>query len=866
MSRSRLLLITLSLLWILAACSPQNNDFDAETDAVPLLNDSIDNLRGLASFRIDIEQGGTPYRFNFQMGPDGFLFETFLTEAQGAYIAPDRLWANSLISIRGALVNIGLFATSDGQWLKPLSSNWLEFVYAEGFNPAEMMVEGGGFQTAIDRMEEVEFIGQENRNGVDVLHVRGLADGDTVNALLFGLLSGIEGISQADIYIDVETQIPNEILLTLLDSAEEDNENTFWRIEIYDLNANIELDRPEAVPPLEVRVVSSEPPFNIMDYLGWILGFSALMGAVVTPIVFHNKNRSGLLGLLAGAISGGIGSLFLLLPLWFFVSSGEGKTDENSQVPQQATASQLAKVNPWVVIAFISIPVFVGSLDLTVVSAFLPELVSEIGLPFDTGLDDAAWIVTSYLLAYTVSLTFMGRLSDLVGRRVVYVACLLVFIIGSVWVAIAHSFPTDLLFQIYRRMGLRPDIAYVNLHVIIIGRVISALGAGALVPVSMALVGDIFAPDKRARPLGFIAAMDTLGWVLGPVYGGIFMQVMPWQGLFWVNVPLTLLALFSVLYALRHVPVFKVVGRFDYLGTVLIVAALSAMSIGLGSNVDLSSGNASIEDLRPLPEYAPLLLTMAVILFLAFLFVERRIKDPLINLGMFKRRNLWSASLVNLLIGYCLFIGLVSVPLLVNMRQESESLAEAALQVGLLLSTLTLPMAAAALPGGWLSDRFGTRNTILLGLVLATGGFLVMWQTWAIDMSNLFLSLQMAVVGIGIGLTFSPVSTAIINSAYDEERGVASALVIILRLIGMTVSISTLSSIMLYRVNALVAEANSALETFDGSALVTIYTESTVKILGEMGLIGAILAGLAIIPALFISQTVSLPDEDKMPT
>ena len=104
---------------------------------------------------------------------------------------------------------------------------------------------------------------------------------------------------------------------------------------------------------------------------------------------------------------------------------------------------------------------------------------------------------------------------------------------------------------------------------------------------------------------------------------------------------------------------------------------------------------------------------------------------------MFKRRNLWTASIVNLLIGYCLFIGLVSVPLLVNIRQESiESLSQAALQVGILLSTLTLPMAAAALPGGWLSDRIGIRDTILLGLSMTVTGFLVMWQTWNLDLSN----------------------------------------------------------------------------------------------------------------------------------
>lgn len=520
--------------------------------------------------------------------------------------------------------------------------------------------------------------------------------------------------------------------------------------------------------------------------------------------------------------------------------------------------------NPWVVMAFIAIPVFVGSLDLTVVSAFLPELVAELGLPFDTGLDDASWIVTAYLLAYTISLTFMGRLSDLLGRRAIYVACLVVFIIGSIWVAIAGAWPTDILVNLYRQFGQRPDPAYVNLQMIIIGRVVEAIGAGALVPVSLALVGDLFPPERRARPLGLIAAMDTLGWVLGPVYGGIFLQIMPWQGLFWMNVPLTLLSLVSVLYALHRVPMRRVPGRFDIFGTLLIVGALSALSIGLGANIDLSGGAASIEDLTPLPEYAAPMLLGALALFMGFLLVESRIKDPLINLSMFRRRNLSAASLVNLLVGYCLFIGLVSVPLLINLRQDisfdgnlSLTLQQAALEVGIFLSTLTLPMAIAAIPGGLLADKLGVRNTILLGLGLAVVGFGLMWQTWTLDLSNIVLALEMVLVGTGIGLTFSPVSTAIINSAYDDERGVASALVIILRLIGMTVSVSTLSSIMFYRVNALTVQRLD--DSFDPAAYVTAFSDATVQILREMGLIGVVLAALALIPALFISQTVSLP-------
>lgn len=502
----------------------------------------------------------------------------------------------------------------------------------------------------------------------------------------------------------------------------------------------------------------------------------------------------------------------------------------------------------WVILAVISIPVFVGSLDLTVVSAFLPELITDLQIDALTGIDDTAWIVSAYLLAYTISLTFMGRVSDLLGRRWVYAVCLLVFIAGSVLVAVAHQWPTETLDTLYRRTGRRPDIAFVNLQAIIIGRVIQALGAGALVPVSLALVGDLFPPNRRAQPMGFIAAVDTLGWVLGHLYGGIFVRLTHWwQGLFWINVPLTLFALVMTLWALRGVPEFRAKGRFDFFGMIFIVGALAAFNIGLGANIDISDAS-NVDTLSQLPPYAGPLLASAAVLFLLFILVESRVRHPLIDLKLVRRRNIAAGLMTNLLIGYCLFIGLVIVPLLVNVRQESVAdLADAALQVGLMLSALTIPMALAAVPGGWLSERYGYSRTTMGGLGLAALGFLSVWQTWHIDMSDALVMAEMMVIGVGIGLTFSPISAAVINAAGDHERGVASALVLIVRLVGMTVSVSTLSTFASRRVLEL-AEAETGINVLSSLALSTI-ARLTVDVLAEVGLVGAVLAMIAMIPA-----------------
>jgi MFS family permease len=517
------------------------------------------------------------------------------------------------------------------------------------------------------------------------------------------------------------------------------------------------------------------------------------------------------------------------------------------------TAVKARTVNPWLVLAVISIPVFIGSLDLTVVSAFLPELIIELQLPLQSALDDAAWILSGYLLAYTVSLTFMGRVSDLMGRRTVYVACLVVFIIGSILVATAGGWPTQALYGIYRRLGQRPDIAYVHLQALILGRIVQALGAGALVPVSLALVGDLFPPAQRARPLGLIGAIDTLGWVLGHLYGGILVQFVHWHWLFWINVPLTLLTIGLVLWALRHVPQQRVPGRFDVAGAALIIAALTSLNLGLGANIDVSASTGGFDELAQLPAYFAPLMLLAALFFAAFIAVERRVRDPLLNLKLFRQRSLSAGLVVNLFVGFALVIGLVSVPILVNVRQEDAStLTEAALQVGLLLSTLTIPMALAAVPGGWLGDRIGFRATTLLGLGLALVGYLLLWQTWTLTTPDALIAVQMTLIGVGLGLTFSPISASVINAAPDRERGVASALVIILRLIGMTVSVSALTTIALQRVNALAAAQLGG--QIDPMQAANAYAEITVRVLGELGLIGAVACGLALIAALRLGR------------
>jgi MFS family permease len=506
--------------------------------------------------------------------------------------------------------------------------------------------------------------------------------------------------------------------------------------------------------------------------------------------------------------------------------------------------------SPWFVLALVSLPVFIGALDLTIISAILPEVIVELQIPLESGLDDAAWLVSGYLLAYTISMTFMGRVSDLIGRRRVYLICLAIFILGSMWVATADGLPASTLYSIARRMGLRPEPDTIALLSLVIGRVIQAFGGGALVPISMALVGDLFPAHRRAQPLGVIGAVDTAGWVVGHLYGGVMVQFVDWRVLFWLNVPVGLAALGLTWWVLRRVDQPLARGGFDYPGALLLALTLACVSIGLGANTDVALDTTTFAELGAFPPYAGPLLLGATLAFGLFLVVEARRRHPLIRLSLFQQRNFAAGNATSLIAGFALMIGLVIVPILINIRAESvDVLTETALAVGLVMSALTIPMALAAIPGGWLSDRLGYRAPTAAGLALASTGFLLAGLRWTENVGYLEMAAHMILVGIGLGLTMSPTSAAVLNDAPDDQRGIAAAIDDMLRLMGMTLAAASLTTIALRRISTLATGAIGETIAMSQEA-VNIYVTLTAQVLREVALLGALLCLLALIPAL----------------
>ena len=503
--------------------------------------------------------------------------------------------------------------------------------------------------------------------------------------------------------------------------------------------------------------------------------------------------------------------------------------------------------SPGFKIALIAIPIFIGALDLTVVSAVLPHVLIDLQIPFQTGMDNAAWIVTGYLLAYSVSMTFMGRLSDIHGRRKVYLAALLVFALGSYLAAVAHTWPTRLILRGYYLVADgRPDLSFLSLYVLIGARMIQAFGAGTMVPVGMAMVGDLYPAGQRARPLGVIAAVDTAGWVVGHLYGGIIVRFWSWQTIFWLNLPICLIAWFLIRVLLDEGKPAGDRGKMDWLGAGLIAIALSLLNIALGSGSESTS--AGLEDLAGLPAYVWPLLLLALLFLGAFIWRQGRVKDPLIELSLFKKKNYLPASLGNFLIGVALFIAIANVPLFINSLIASSP-EQGAWESGWMLSGLTVPMALAAVPGGWISDKRGYRLPSLLGLVMAVTGFALMIG-WQRDVSYLTMGLHLAFTGIGLGLTMAPIAAAVINASPSEHRGTSSALVIIFRLIGMTVGVSGITTFGLRRSQFWSTELMPTNPSMAEIGKVGVAMAE--RVISETFWVALVVAALALIPVFFL--------------
>ena len=366
-----------------------------------------------------------------------------------------------------------------------------------------------------------------------------------------------------------------------------------------------------------------------------------------------------------------------------------------------------------VVLGIICIGVFSTALDQTVVVAALPLVMVDLEIPL-TDLDKASWIITGYLVSYTVAMPLVGRLSDVYGRVKMFQAALVIFAIGSALVALAPNFTW-----------------------IIPARVIQAVGGGATVPIGLAMAVAAVSAEKRGIAIGLVAASAEAGSVVGPLYGGAIIEWIGWRWIFWFDVPQSLM-LIALMAVLPNRP--NPEARMDYLGALALGAALTVLTVALAQRSIFT-----VESVYPF-----VALAAGVTLVGILIVVERRAVQPLLASFLYTSKAFVSSNIAQFLVGIALIMALVCVPLMASTVMERGPLESA-----LSLVRLTAAIPVGALVGGYILRWAGVREVCIVGLALMGTGLLFM-SGWEADVGEVRLTLPLVTAGLGFGLVIPP--------------------------------------------------------------------------------------------------------------
>jgi MFS family permease len=500
------------------------------------------------------------------------------------------------------------------------------------------------------------------------------------------------------------------------------------------------------------------------------------------------------------------------------------------------------------------VAVFLTALDQTVVVTALPQIIYDLGIP-PLQLDHAAWIVSGYLLGYVIVMPLMGRISDLYGRRWVFVLCLSIFALGSLFCALAPILGDNYDLGFLQNFGI--DVTSPGLIWLVAARFIQAAGGGAIVPVTMAVSGDFYSYKQRAFVLGLVGMVTEAGGVLGPLYGAGIVQLLGWQYIFYLNLPIIAILLFLII---RFIPTSSVMTesnrsnrRIDIFGALLLGASLVCLSLGLSQEAaQITPTTLSAQ--QSTPQNNPWLVAAALILLAAFIvleiYMERRGNEPIITLSLFKRARFSATSMMSFLVGTALIISMVNIPFffLTVFNQTTTG-------SGLALLRLTALIPIGALIGGQLCSRFTCRWTAIVGLLPTVLGFWLM-HNWTMQIDWTQITISTMFTGLGLGLVIAPISTTAINAASKHQLGMASSIITVLRMIGMILGLAALTSWGLgrFRAQMIAFKIPAGVTTPEATLAARVqYVVSTAhNIYTSIFLVGGILCLIALLPALFL--------------
>ncbi|MGW6502739.1 MFS transporter [Nonomuraea angiospora] len=486
--------------------------------------------------------------------------------------------------------------------------------------------------------------------------------------------------------------------------------------------------------------------------------------------------------------------------------------------------------------------VLLAALDAYVVVTVLIDIAEDVGIPLNH-LERATPIVTGFLLGYVAAMPLLGQLSDRYGRRPLIHACLAAFALGSVLTALAAG-----------------EV------MVVAGRTVQGVAGGALLPITMALIGDLWDEHERPVALGAVGAAQELGSALGPLYGGVLalipstvvagVELGGWHAIFWINLPLAALAAVAVHFTVPSGPPARTGPPPDPTtttepavpspatsGTALPSAGTSGTALpavgtsGAATGTATGAGQAGIGGgRRRVDVVGGALLALALALLVvglynpdpaktvlppwglpviaagalaAGIFVWWEIRSPvrLLDLSATRKGPLLATLAVSFLAGAALLVTMVFVQF-----TAQTLLGEDALGAALVLARFLAALTVGALLGGLLARRLGESVVAVAGLVLGAAGYWLM-SRWPLDLrsAGLLVDVDLVVAGLGLGLVIAPVSSAVLRVTSAAQHGVASAAVVVARMMGMLIGIAAVSAWGFYRFQSLTAQLDTPL-------------------------------------------------------
>jgi EmrB/QacA subfamily drug resistance transporter len=410
---------------------------------------------------------------------------------------------------------------------------------------------------------------------------------------------------------------------------------------------------------------------------------------------------------------------------------------------------------------------FLAALDQTIVATALPTIVGELG-----GFEHLSWVVTSYLLASTVSTPLYGKLGDMYGRKPVFLAAIFIFLGGSLLAGLSQS-----LLQL---------IAF---------RAVQGVGAGGLIVGAQAIIGDIVPPRERGRYLGLTGAVFAVASVAGPLLGGFFVEALSWRWVFYINMPIGLAAVLVVMFRLHlHAPPQR--HAIDFLGAALLTGGVSSLILFTtwgGTQYAWSS---------------PVILGLALaalVLLVAFVLQERRAAEPIIPLSLFRSSVFRVATGIGFIVGLALFGAIIFIPLFLQLVYGVSPTSS-----GLRMLPLMAGLLSASILAGRTVSRIGRYRPFPIAGTAVTALGMLLLSRLDVGTAPWMASLYMLVLGVGIGLVMQVLILVVQNAAPRRDVGVATSTATFFRSMGGSLGVALFGAIFAARLTSELADLPGA--------------------------------------------------------